>query len=117
MSIRPDKEYYFEEGCFINELSNGPDDPEVSIARARVESGKLTRWHYLLKTTERYVIISGNGIVELSENYSARVGPGDVVLIPPGTRQRIRNVGEDDLVLLAVCTPRFCPDNYVVCDN
>ena len=117
MSIRPDIEYYFEEGCFINELSNGPDDPEVSIARARVESGNITRWHYLLETTERYVIISGNGVVELAENYSVRVGPGDVVLIPPGTRQRIRNLGKDDLVFLAVCTPRFCPDNYVDCDT
>jgi galactitol-specific phosphotransferase system IIB component len=33
------KEYFFMEGCHINELSNQTDDPDVSIARARVEPG------------------------------------------------------------------------------
>ena len=27
-------EYYFDEGCFILELSNSPADPKMSIARA-----------------------------------------------------------------------------------
>ena len=30
-----------------------------------------------------------------------------MVLIPPGTRQRITNTGDADLIFLAVCTPRF----------
>ena len=41
-----------------------------------------------------------------------RVGPGDVVLIPPDCRQRIKNVGGTDLLFLAVCTPRFRPEAY-----
>jgi len=52
-SYRLADEYYFEEGCFIHELSNDPDDPEVSIARARVAPGQITRWHYLRETSER----------------------------------------------------------------
>jgi mannose-6-phosphate isomerase-like protein (cupin superfamily) len=114
-SYQPGQEYYFEEGCFINELSNSPDDTAASIARARVEPGKITRWHYLRETTERYVIISGNGAVELGEQPLALVNAGDVVLIPPGVRQRIRNVGEGDMVFLAICSPRFLPENYVDC--
>ena len=114
---QPGQEYYFEEGCFINELSNEPDDPAVSIARARVEPGKITRWHYLRETTERYVIISGSGLVETGEQPSAPVTAGDVVLIPPGVRQRIRNAGNDDLVFLAICSPRFRPESYVDCDH
>ncbi len=39
-------EYYLEEGCFINELSNSENDAEVSIARARVACGGQTRWHH-----------------------------------------------------------------------
>jgi hypothetical protein len=35
-------EFYTSEKCFIIELSNSPDDPEVSIARARVEPGYFT---------------------------------------------------------------------------
>jgi mannose-6-phosphate isomerase-like protein (cupin superfamily) len=29
------------------------------------------------------------------------------VLIPAGVAQRIANAGDDDLVFLAICTPRF----------
>lgn len=116
-SYKPDQEYYFKEGCFIYELSNDSDDPEFSIARARVEPGQITRWHYLRESTERYVIISGSGLVELGDQPSAKVTPGDVVLIPSGVRQRIRNVGVDDLVFLAICSPRFLLENYVHCDE
>ena len=40
------------------------------------------------------------------------VNPGDVVLIPPDCLQRITNPGEQDLVFLCVCTPRFTPEAY-----
>jgi len=30
----PQEEYFTSEGCFILELSNAPDDPGLSIARA-----------------------------------------------------------------------------------
>ncbi len=41
------------------------------------------------------------------------VGEGDVVIIPPETRQRITNTGEDDLLFLAVCSPRFRAEAYL----
>jgi len=103
----PAAEYYTPEGCFINELSNIAADPDVSIAEARVPSGTTTRWHRLKGTTERYVLLAGNGEVEVGNLPPGRVGPGDVVLIPPGVRQRIRNIGSEDLVFLAICSPRF----------
>jgi oxalate decarboxylase/phosphoglucose isomerase-like protein (cupin superfamily) len=37
---------------------------------------------------------------------------GDVVLIPPMCRQRITNTGSEDLIFLAICTPRFSNDVY-----
>jgi len=114
---QPGQEYFLKEGCFIHELSNDPEDPDVSIARARVEPGNVTRWHFLQATTERYVIISGSGLVELGDQSPAPVYAGDVVLIPPGVRQRIRNVGTEDLIFLAICSPRFLPENYVDCDE
>lgn len=103
----PTAEYYTPEGCFINELSNTDADPEASIAEARVLPGRTTRWHRLLGRTERYVLLVGDGEVEVGNLPPQLVGPGDVVLIPPGVRQRIRNVGTRDLVFLAICTPRF----------
>ena len=109
----PEREYFFREGCHITELSNGDHDPAVSLARARVEPGMTTAWHSLEGTVERYVILAGRGTVEVGDLPPTDVGPGDVVIIPSGCRQRIANTGEVDLVFLAVCSPRFVPGAYV----
>jgi len=106
------KEFYTPEKCYIIELSNTPDDPDVSIARARVPPGVTTQWHRVIGTTERYVILEGRGCVEVDTLSSQEVGPGDVVLIPQSSRQRISNTGRDDLIFLAICSPRFRPEAY-----
>jgi mannose-6-phosphate isomerase-like protein (cupin superfamily) len=93
-------------------MSNTADDEAVSIARARVAVGVTTRWHRLKDITERYVILEGQGLVEVADLAPRQVGPGDVVRIPPAARQRIRNTGTQDLVFLALCTPRFRWDAY-----
>lgn len=110
--FQANNEYFFVEGCYINELSNQPQDPELSIAQARVESGVTTQWHQLRETTERYVILEGNGAVEIGDQAPQTVNPGDVVIIPPNTRQRITNTSSKDLIFLALCTPRFETENY-----
>ncbi len=110
--IDPSAEYFTAERCYILELSNSADDPHVSIARARVSPGVTTRWHRVRDTIERYVILEGEGDVEVGDAPAERVGPGDVVVIPAGWRQRIANVGAADLVFLAICTPRFVADAY-----
>jgi mannose-6-phosphate isomerase-like protein (cupin superfamily) len=110
--MNPSAEVYTQERCYINELSNIETDPEASIARARVRPGVTTRWHRIKETTERCVIIEGAGRIEVGGLAPQEVGPGDVVLIPPSCRQRISNIGREDLVFLAVCTPRFRPQAY-----
>lgn len=105
-------EYWFEEGCFISEWSNSEDDPDCSIARARVPAGGRTRWHRLNEITERYVVLEGRGRVEVGDRPSATIGPGSVVIIPPGERQRVTAGADAELVFLAICTPRFRADAY-----
>lgn len=105
------EEYWFREGCFIAEWSNSEADPGLSVARARVEPGRTTRWHRLKAITERYVILEGRGRAEVGDQ-ARDVQAGDVVVIAPGLAQRITNSGDSDLVFLAICTPRFRPDNY-----
>ena len=105
-------EFYTEERCHILELANLPDDPDASIARARVEPGVTTRWHRLVGAAERYVLLAGRGRAEIGGLPPQDVGPGDVILIPPGAPQRIANLGPTDLVFLAICTPRFRPEAY-----
>lgn len=111
------REYYFVEGCFITELSNSADDPDVSIARARLMPGETTRWHCLRGTGERYLVLEGEGQVEVGDLPPQRVTVGDVVVIPPEARQRIANAGDSDLVFLAICSPRFVPTAYVDVDE
>lgn len=104
-------ESWFREGCHITEWSNSEADPGLSVARARVEPGQTTRWHRLDAITERYVILEGHGRAEVGSRASD-VQTGDVIIIAPGQPQRIANTGDTDLVFLAICTPRFRPDNY-----
>jgi mannose-6-phosphate isomerase-like protein (cupin superfamily) len=108
----PATEFATSERCSIVEVANSEDDPDLSIARARVAPGVVTRWHRLVDTTERYVILEGKGRVEVGGYLREVVSAGDVVSIPPGCRQRIANVGEGDLVFLAICTPRFREEAY-----
>ena len=106
------REFYFREGCYITEHWNDPADAALSLARARVPPGVTTRRHRLEGVTERYLVLAGTGRVEVEGLPPSEVGPGDVVLIPPGAAQRITCTAAEDLVFLAACTPRFRPECY-----
>lgn len=106
------QEYYFEENCYITEWWNSPADPGLSVARARVKPGEVTCRHSLEGVAERYVIIGGRGRVEVGGQPAREVSESDVVLIPPGVSQRIANTGREDLLFLAICTPKFTPRCY-----
>ena len=86
---KPDEqdEYLTDEGCWILELSNHADDPAVSIARARVSPGQTTKWHKVIGIEERYVMLHGNGRVEVGDMSPIAIGPGEVVSIAAGERQ------------------------------
>ena len=103
-------EYYFEERCYIRELLNGESEPGVSIAQARVEAGVTTVLHSV-KSTEVYYIISGTGRAEVGGHFYD-VNPGDLIHITAEKPQRITNTGTNDLIFLAICAPRFTPENY-----
>lgn len=109
----PPEEYWFVEGCHILEWHNRAEDPALSVARARVAAGQTTRWHRLQGITERYLILSGRGRVEIEGLAPAEIGAGAVVVIPPGYAQRIACLGDEELVFLAMCTPRFEAQAYV----
>lgn len=100
-------EWETDERCAIKETANDDGDSDLSIARARVRPGVTTAWHRLAETSERYLIISGQGIAEVGDTLREVVGSGDVVRIPADTPQRITNTGPDDLVFYALCVPRF----------
>jgi len=106
-------EFETDERCHIQEVANDAGDEMVSIARARVEPGVTTAWHKLIGISERYIIVCGQGRVEIDAMEPVEVVPGDVVRIPAGIRQRITNIGTQDLVFYAVCAPPFQQSLYV----
>ncbi len=111
--VHPDAgtEFLTPERCAILETWNDSTDPDVSIARARVEPGVRTQLHHV-NVDERYLIIQGCGIASIGKLRPAEVGPGDVVVIPARTPQQITNSGDSDLVFYCICSPRFSPDGY-----
>lgn len=105
-------EFLTAERCHIVEMWNSPGDPGVSIARARVEPGVTTAWHTLDGVDERYVIAWGRGRMEVGDLPAAEVTTGDTIFVPAGVRQRITNIGDEDLLFLCICTPQFTPSSY-----
>lgn len=106
-------EFFTRERCHILEVANNSEDRDLSIARARVEPGTTTAWHKLHGVDERYLIISGEGSVELEDLPPTKVQPGDIVRIPAMVAQRITNSGESDLIFYAICTPAFSQECYI----
>lgn len=117
LHARNSNELLTQERCWITENSNSADDLDLSIAHVRVEPDVTTQWHLLEETKERYLIISGEGEVEVGDMPAVKVGPGDIVLIPAGVRQRIKNTGGGELKFYALCTPRYLEHNYRNLEN
>lgn len=105
-------EFLSSENVRILESWNVESDPDLSIARARLEPGQCTEVHCLDGITERYLIVEGSAQVKVGSIPAAMVGPGDVVFVPPGVTQCISNTGDGDLVFYCLCTPAFRASRY-----
>ena len=75
-----------------------------SLAHAMLPAGTASRPHRLMTSTEVYVILSGRGEMHL-DGECAEIGPGQAVVIPAGSTQWVRVVGEEPLVFLALVSP------------
>lgn len=106
----PSTEVYIEEDCYIIEIIN-EENQDISLARSRVLPGVTTRLHSLTGTKEIYYILEGTGLVTVG-NESANLASGDSIVIQPGEPQLIKNTGDEDLIFLCICHPRFQFENY-----
>ena len=103
----PSAEFFTDERCHILETWNDARDPDVSVARARVNPGVTTELHVLDGIVERYLVTQGTGEMELDGKPPVAVGPGDLVFIPAGVTQRVTNTGSADLIFYCICTPAW----------
>jgi len=105
------KEIVSGDGAALRELFNPlKDDLKVgySLAHAVVRPGKITAPHRL-KVSEVYYVLAGEGIMYVDYE-EAEVREGQAVYIPPRSTQKIRNVGEEDLVFLCIVEPAWRPE-------
>lgn len=60
------------------------------------------RRHYHDEQEETYFIHQGHCELELGDGSAHRLGPGGIARVDPATVRRIRNVGDEDLIYVAV---------------
>ncbi|MFO7774418.1 MAG: cupin domain-containing protein [Candidatus Hydrogenedentota bacterium] len=84
-------------------------DDQGPVGIHRVTISHEAQRHYHKKTTEYYIILEGEGEVELNDE-RVPVKPGDVVYIPPFTR----HVARGNFEIINVVHPPFDPsDEYL----
>ena len=95
------------DGSTIRELLGRPTAPvrNQSLAEATLAPGQATERHHHAESEEIYYVVEGWGEMELDGDIR-RVSVGDAVLIPPGTRHRIR-ADDEGLRFLCCCAPAY----------
>jgi len=76
-----------------------------SLAYAKLPAKKASIPHRL-KTSEAYYILKGKGKMHIGGE-SRKVGAGDVIYIPPRSRQHIKNTGNTALEFLCIVDPAW----------
>ncbi len=56
------------------------------------------------ESEQAYVIVRGSGVMRVGDEFQ-EVGPGDLVLVPPGSGHSIRNTGSEPLVFVSAASP------------
>lgn len=80
-----------------------------SLAEAELQPGQPTQRHYHARAEEIYVLLEGDGEMEV-DGERRSVGPGDAILIPPGAWHQIR-AGESGARFLCCCAPPYSDED------
>lgn len=84
-----------------------------SIAHAIVLPGEKSLPHTLHERSEVYYILNGTGKAFIAKEEKI-LNPGDTLYIPAGAEQWIENIGEENLVFLAIVSPPWSEESEEV---
>jgi mannose-6-phosphate isomerase-like protein (cupin superfamily) len=87
-----------------------------SLAEARLPVGASTVEHFHPRAEEIYFITGGEGKIRIEEETRAVV-KGDAVAIPPGSKHKLWNMGNEPLTLLCCCVPAYEHDDTVLTEE
>ena len=108
--------YVTRDGSEIREwVAPGTPGRRQSLAEATVPAGASTLAHYHRESEEVYLVTSGSGRLLLGLEEQA-IGPGDCVVIPPGTVHRLWADAGAPLVVVCSCVPPYSHEDTVLVD-
>jgi mannose-6-phosphate isomerase-like protein (cupin superfamily) len=92
-----------------------PSSPAVnqSLAEATIPPGGATTEHYHRLTEELYLVTAGRGVLRI-DGEEREVGVGDCAVIPPGSRHKLRNTGDEPLRIVCACAPPYAHEDTVL---
>ena len=107
--------YITKDGSEIRELLHPAHHgaKNQSLAEALIPPGSTTLLHRHAKTEEIYHVTQGAGTMTLGDQQFP-IGPGDSVLIPPGTPHCVTNTGQSPLLILCCCAPAYSHNDTVL---
>ena len=105
-NLSSQKPFITADGSEIRSILDHTNAPvkNQSLAEAIVPAGGSTTRHHHKASEEFYYILEGTGTMEI-DGTVRQIGPGDAILIPPGSRHRIS--AESDLRFLCCCAPPY----------
>ena len=83
---------------------------KTSLAEAIIDINSKTILHQHHITEEIYYITKGIGLMTLADT-QFEVKPGDSISIAPGTAHCIKNICDEPLHLLCICSPAYQHDD------
>lgn len=100
------------DNTLLKELFNPlRDDLELrySLAVGRVQLGGTTYLHRL-KNSEVYFFLKGTAEMMIDDE-TAVVSASQVVYVPPGASQQVKNIGNEELLFACIVDPAWKPDD------
>jgi len=109
--------YLTRDGSEIREwVAPGTPGRRQSLAEATVPAGGATLAHYHRASEEIYLVARGRGRMRLGSE-ERPIGPGDCVVIPPGTVHQLWADPAAPLVVVCSCVPPYSHEDTVLVED
>lgn len=93
--------YFWGEACEGWRLL---DRPDLSVIRERIPPGRGEASHYHERARQLFFVLRGHLEIEVNETV-VTLNDGDALEIEPGTRHRVTNPSDEDVLFLVISAP------------
>jgi len=89
------------------------DSNECKVKKIIVSPNQRPSYQYHHKRTEVWVVVRGTGTVTI-DDVESQVGEQSVIVVPVGSKHRIKNTGKEDLVFIEVQLGTYFGEDDIV---